>query len=276
MCRILHFVGLGKTGNLIRVVRGFKLATQYDVILDRVRRGRRAHNHGWGVAYVFMKFGEMGFAHYKTALPLLDEDIRRFVKSIPMDLQWIHMVMHSRLTTLEPINMFNSHPFYINIPGKLHLWFAHNGSVNKNLLAKELGLEDLASSYADSFFIAYWIAKKVDSIDADSLSRTLSRLIEMGAVETSLNSVGIMIDEKNNKVVSFSLNYIAGEGEKNRDYYQLLRITPNQNSVVIASSTIGYYLKSLFGWRGEPLDNGEIDFIEIRDSSIELKRVKVI
>lgn len=276
MCRILHFVGIGKTGNLIKVVKGFKLATQHDVVLDRVRRGRRSHNHGWGAAYAFMKFDEMGFAHYKTSLPLLDEDVRRFVKGIPTDIQWIHMIMHSRLTSSEPINVFNSHPFHISIPGKLSLWFAHNGSVNKNLLARELGLEGLVNSYADSFFVAYWIAKNVDRIDVESLAKTMGRIIEIGAVETSLNSVGIIVDEASNRVVSFSLNYITGEGEKNRDYYQLLRIEASEGSVVIASSTVGYYLEKLFGWIGKPLDNGEMDFIEVREGSIEMRRTRTI
>jgi len=275
MCRLLHFVSVGELNNLFVVAKAFRLSTLHDVFLDEVRRGRRSHNHGWGAAFVYMKFRELGFGYFKTSLPLLEEDFRGFVRGVPRGFHWIHMIMHSRLTVSEPINVFNSHPFHISIPGNINLWFVHNGSINKAVVAKELGLENLLDRYADSFFVAYWIAKTIDSVDSSSITKSLKKLVDLGVVETALNCAGIVVDEPSGKVVSFSLNYIGEKGEKTKNYYQLYKVMPSRNTVVVVSSTVDYYLNSLAGLRGTPLENGEIVVVEVKDNALVVENQKI-
>ena len=193
MCRIALYAAVGSPKGLGELVESFVEASLNDFVLRSYRGERRSHNHGWGFAYVQGLLGDLSFMHFKTSLPI---PCAREVLVIPKHFDWLSLILHSRLTSREPIDVLSSHPFYVSIPGRLSLWLAHNGALDKARLAKELSMEGLVDAYADSYFLAHWLARNVEKPSTDQLEKAIRRLIELGVVETSLNFVALILGER--------------------------------------------------------------------------------
>ena len=78
----------------------------------------------------------------------------------PKHFDRLSLIPHGRLTSSEPIDVLSSHPFYVSIPGRLSLWLAHNGVLDKARLARELSMEGLVDAHADSYFLAHRLGPK--------------------------------------------------------------------------------------------------------------------
>ena len=131
-------------------------ASLNDFVLHSYKRGRN-HNHGRGFAYVQWLLGDLSFMYFKTSLPI---PCAKEALVIPEHFDWLSLILHSRLTSSEPIDVLSSHSFYMSIPGRLDLWLAHNGVLNKARLARELSREGLVDAYADSYLLAHWLGPK--------------------------------------------------------------------------------------------------------------------
>lgn len=276
MCRLALYSGMVDSALLRLTVKSFRLSTQFDMILDSFRRGRRSHNHGWGLACVAMKFNELFVMHFKTSLPLLSEDFKSLLRAISRDVWWMHLLLHSRLTSSEPINVHNAHPFHTSKVGAYSIWLAHNGSVNKQVLAEKLGLLHLVNQYADSYFITQWLGKTVGEAEPNALLDSLKSLIEMNIVKTALNVIGIVLSESSNHVFSFALNYVSQEGQSLAEYYRLYKLLNSEKtSLVVASSTVFKYLNYFAKISGEAMDNGEAVITEVKNGVLEVKSRKI-
>ncbi len=265
MCRIALYVAVGGPKGFGELVESFAEASLNDFVLRSYRRERRSHNHGWGFAYVQGLLGDLSFMHFKTSLPI---PCAREVMVIPKHFDWLSLILHSRLTSREPIDVMSSHPFYVSIPGKLSLWLAHNGAVNKEKLAEGLSMEALADVYTDSYFLARWLAENLKGPSADQFEEAVRELIELDVVETSLNLVALILDEKEKRVLSVALNYVCAKSLDVYDYYRLYRVLVGEKALAVASSTVALYAKKLYGYEISPLENGEMLFASPQEDGV--------
>lgn len=260
MCRIALYASAEDPKYLRYISRCFKLSSLNDFILDKYRRGRRAHTHGWGYAYVYSSFNELGLSLYKTSLPITVDGIN--IPLTPKRFDWIFMILHSRLTTEEPIDVLNSHPYYFHQPGKVSIWLTHNGSLDKERLAKDLNMENLTNNYSDSYFLTQWLGRNISSTDIEDLRNVIkdvvNKIVELDVLKSALNFVAIVLDEIEKKVLGLAVNYIAEDYTNLFDYYTLYKVDIGSKSVAIASSTVALYLNKLYGFKAEPLANRTI------------------
>ncbi|MEM4789741.1 MAG: class II glutamine amidotransferase [Ignisphaera sp.] len=273
MCRIALYASAEDVKYIKHISRCFKLSSLNDFVLDRYRRGRRTHTHGWGYAYIYSSFGELGLSLYKTSLPIAVDGITKPL--IPNHFDWILMILHSRLTTEEPIDVLNSHPYYFHKPGKVSIWLAHNGALDKEKLAKDLGMENLVRRYSDSYFLTQWLGENISSTDLKSIvgvvKETINRILDLGALRSALNFVTIVLDEIEKKALGLSVNYVAEDYMNLFEYYTLYKVGIGSKTYTIASSTVALYLNELYGFKVEPIDNHTIILIHPGKENIEVE-----
>lgn len=182
------------------------------------------------------------------------------------------MILHSRLTTEEPIDMLNSHPYYFHQPGKVSIWLAHNGALDKEKLAKDLNMENLVKRYSDSYFLTQWLGKNISSTDLkdlrDVVKDAINKILDLGALRSALNFVTIILDEVEKKVLGLSVNYVAEDYMNLFEYYTLYKVDIGSKTYTIASSTVALYLNELYGFKVEPIDNHTIVLIHPNKDNI--------
>lgn len=273
MCRVALYIFRGpRPAGLRAVSLSFSLASQHDVVMERYRRGRRSHNHGWGLLYVERRFEEFSLCHHRSSLPLRSTELARVLRGLVGEgLDWGLLVLHSRLTGGEPINVLNSHPFHAALEGGGHLWLAHNGSVDKAALANELGLAQLQERYADSYFLTHWVARGMDEPTPEALLRSLRKIVERGLVKTALNIAAVVLGEQGS-VGAVALNYVAPGASHLGDYYRLHELSPAPGATLVASSTVAYYMRKLTGAEGRPLANGEAVVVKAQGDEVAVER----
>ncbi|MEM1527037.1 MAG: class II glutamine amidotransferase [Ignisphaera sp.] len=273
MCRVALYASAEDPGYLRYISRCFRLSSLNDFVLDRYRRGHRAHTHGWGYAYVYSSFNELGLSLYKTSLPITADGIN--MPLIPRHFDWIFMILHSRLTTEKSIDVLNSHPYYFHQPGKISIWLAHNGSLDKEKLAKDLNMESLTKNYSDSYFLTQWLGRNISSMDIEDfrsiIKDIVNKIAELGILKSALNFVAIVLDELEKKVLGLAINYIAEDYMNLFDYYTLYKADIGRKSVAIVSSTVALYLNKLYGFKAEPLSNRTIVIMYPHRESIEVE-----
>lgn len=272
MCRIALYASSENGEKIKQLIECFKLGTLYDFVLDKHRRGRRAHVHGWGYAYVYELSNDMGYSMYKTSLPMTVDGIKI---SLPRYFDWILMIIHSRLTGGEPIDVVNSHPYYFHIPGGVSLWLVHNGSVDKEKLAKEIRMENLIKVYSDSYMLTQWFGKNIKGTSTKDLVEVVHNIIDLGVVKSALNFAAIIYNEIEKNVVGLAVNYVIKDYMDMYDYYALYNIWIGDKTVVISSSTTALYLSRIYGYKAELMDNGTITIVRPRKDRVETEVVNI-
>jgi hypothetical protein len=112
----------------------------------------------------------------------------------------------------------------------------------------------------------------IQKLGINSFRDVVKHLIELDAVETSLNLVAIAMDENGKNVLGVAINYIAGEGLEKYDYYKLYRIDIDGKTFVVVSSTIALHVQIVFNFKMSELNNGEILFIEPTNTELNITR----
>ncbi len=280
MCRLGIYISVGQYKFLEEYIKSFYLASINDIVLEKLRYGRRSHNHGWGFVYIARRFNNLSLSLYKTSLPIMDRDVETILKNIiSLDADWIIINMHSRLTSREPIDILNSHPFYVSIPGKISLWLIHNGSVDKEKISRILGLENVKDLYADSYFLANLIARNLKSLDNKDIVEVFKSLIDMDITKSSLNLGILSIDEKTKEISIAILNYMVQDVLNNnnmREYYNIYIANINNKTFIAGSSTVMWYLTKIAKIAVQPLSNGELIIIKPYENSLEISSFKLL
>jgi glutamine amidotransferase len=272
MCRIVLYASSEGRSKIMQVFRCFKLASTYDFVLDTFRRGRRSHNHGWGYAYLYKFRNDIGYMVYKSSLPISFNEIKL---AVPRYFEWILMVMHSRLTHEEPIDIVNTHPHSFSKAGKVSIWFVHNGSVDKERLAKDIGLEGMVKNYSDSYILTQWLGENIKSLSSKELIDLITKVIDLGVVKSALNIAAILMDEVEKKVLGIAMNYVVKEYTNLYDYYALHIVEIGDRTKIIASSTVAYYLNSIYGYRTKVLENGTVIILHPVKEAIQIEVLNV-
>jgi len=140
-------------------------ASRHDPRLERVSGGARSsHDDGWGLAAVMVVerdgVKKVGYIYERSSLPIFDplsvKVLKHLVKKACSCTE-LYIVVHARAASRgEPLGTEAAHPYREDIDSRGAIWFAHNGSANKDALARELGVSP--ALHTDSELLAMHIA----------------------------------------------------------------------------------------------------------------------
>jgi len=240
MCRILAFYGIGgfNVNRVVELLKALEKSSAKDPHLERITRGRKfSHGDGWGFTIVaYDRDANVKHVTYRSLNPIyeeaevLDNTINNFIKHCKI----VAGILHTRAAGKgEPINILSTHPYHMELNDGSSLWFAHNGSVDKNVLSKTLNMEDLKDKLSDSYFAASYISSKWS---AKGIIDILRDLIEY--TRTALNTISLVLSSDNVKIVSTC--YYTGR--VNEEYYRMYLVSGEGVKAVASSTLVDYYL----------------------------------
>ncbi|MFB6490115.1 MAG: class II glutamine amidotransferase [Thermoproteus sp. AZ2] len=215
MCRFYIYIGPPDED----LDRALKLSAQRDPLAPRASPDRPfQHKDGWGYA-VYLLNGSI--AYYRSGRPIWDDP-----HIPPIGLAG---VVHARAASGgEPLGAAYAHPFLAYTRDGHLLFVAHNGSVDKQRLAAELGKDP--NRYSDSWLLALFLADRWDNPDA-ALEEALKYRL------TALNLGILEVGPEGPKAYAYS--YFEGGGE----YYKLY-IVRGRGWAAAVSSTLARYIEA--------------------------------
>ena len=146
MCRMLAYKGEDKE-ELKGFLECLVKAAEKDPITGDV------HGDGWGIV-AYTTSGTL--IHYRSSLPIFKDKKVFDLISFLEGKMWV--IVHARLASQkELVDARFSHPYLETTPNEL-IYIAHNGSVDKELLGKEMGLDP--KLMVDSELIGKFIARE--------------------------------------------------------------------------------------------------------------------
>ncbi|AOL17179.1 hypothetical protein BFU36_11210 [Sulfolobus sp. A20] len=202
-----------------------------------------SHGDGWG----FVLLTKDKIFHYRSLNPIFEE-ISDVESDFPIKIsdEEMMIIAHARQASDKSlVSSYYSHP-YLESNSSSIFFLAHNGSVNKEGIANELGIS--AENMVDSELILKYIEMKgVDSIN------DLKKF-----TKSSLNLLLLEIRRKERQAILYYLNYYdKGYVEKrgiNKEYYKLY-VNEDDDGISVYSSTLAYYCK--FN-KQKPCEEGEL------------------
>ena len=279
MCRILGSVGryseLKQYYN--ELIKGLVGSSEYDPHAVRIFGvGKHSHRDGWGRATVFIGLGRIAFYMYKSLSPIFvdkpsepipEPELAKYCDPIIVDL--IHTRAGSRGM---PLNYFSVQPFEAQARSGARLILMHNGSVDRERLAKDLSnrvLREVIEKYSDTYLLTLKLAELIgDEVDINVI-KELSRYMK-----TALN-LGIVVISENLVTAVFGSSYSKQLPRERWNYYKMYSARVGSNNLIFTSSTMvdfsEYRPKSLSRW--EEIPNGTYYFIKIKlkpDEEIEV------
>lgn len=230
MCRMVAYFGTSRE-RLRQLFDCLKEAAKRDVYYKNV-----SHADGWGVLLLTRD----RLIHYRDANPIYFQDLPFFVQDEAM-----MVIIHARQASEKSlISSIFSHP-YVETNDRHIYYLAHNGTVDKERLGKELGINP--ERMVDSELLLKYLALKGDS------EREIEKLKDY--TKSSLNIILLKI-ERNKRASLYVMNYYKSEYVKakeiNEKYYILYHI--NKDGKAVFSSTVGYYCNE----EGEEIEQGKL------------------
>ena len=272
MCRLLaaHAVGRGLE-ILVGLTSALVEAAAGDPLLARLTGGDGRHCHGWGFAVASRRGGSWLVAHgrFDAHAPGVSgeescmanlESARRLpglVEGLLEGSEEAFLVAHVRRAgRREPRGTLHAHPYreLAHTPrGPVEVYLAHNGGVEKEPLAAELGVD--AEEYSDSGLLAAAITSRIArGIDVAEALEWGLRLAKSGYVVALLTAPSRGDPELH---VAAAASCSILEDEDRLEYYKPYKLV-GEGLSAIASST----LARLAVERGLPV---EADPVEPRD-----------
>ena len=228
MCRMFAYIG-SSNEELLRLYSALKKAAENDPIAKKLRVGFESHADGWG--YVIA--GEDGsLHHYRTSKPIYN-DLHRIPEMVGGFSAIFHVRKASDKTTIRPAF---AHPLLEDNENEL-LFFAHNGSLEKEPLAKALGFAGIT--------IDSELAAKLYARDGTKCMRLLEK-----NTKSALNLLIMHINRKTGKAqIYYKKYYVKPEKAEFYDlYYKEL-----DNGRTVYSSTLDQ-----LGLNGEKVTGNEL------------------
>lgn len=269
MCRFIIFYAKRRSFTTLKnIFKALISSSKNDPYLFSISNFK-SHNHGWGYIIVCFNKEETKIFHGKSLKPIYYDPIANYnyilepLSTSSTCFGMIHVRLASRK---EPINIFSTQPFFLNLENLGYMWFIHNGSVDKNIIAKILGKEELMEIYSDSYFASMLIAKKY--MNNRNIVKAIKDCIKY--VKTAFNIGIILMNE--GKLTIIAMKYLVPEREtinKYSNYYKLYYISKDEFKAVVSSTIIDFYLKEE-KILSEAFRNGEIRLWEYDISSDKL------
>ena len=187
MCRLVAGAARGGEGAqlLARLAMLVAEAAAGDPYLEALSGGAvRKHCHGYGLLLVYRGRGSRAWSVAYERYDALDEGVSEEeacnanleaargaaerLQAVLASSEEAYLVFHARRAgRREPRGSLNTHPYPARVPtasGAAELYLAHNGGVDKEALAKSLGVE--AGGFTDSYLLLEWIARRLARGDA--------------------------------------------------------------------------------------------------------------
>lgn len=155
------------------------------------------------------------------------------------------LILHSRRTRAEPRGITGAHPFreevVVNIEGSevlAEVYLAHNGGVNKESLAGELGLKSLAKTYTDSHIVLKKLAASLRGSRWDEVvERIASRVREVLPHVKSALDLLVMVNAPGSEPIVAAVGYVADPSDRDRwEYYKPIVVSGEGYSAYISST----------------------------------------
>ncbi|ARM76720.1 class II glutamine amidotransferase [Acidianus manzaensis] len=214
MCRMFAYYGFSSQ-RVKELFECLKKSASNDVYYPK------PHEDGWG----FILLTKDKLIHYRDVNPIF------FVDDFPLNLKDEEMmiIVHARQASDKKlVSSFFSHP-YLETNEKYIFYLAHNGSVDKEKIAKELNIE---SNYlVDSELLLKYLVQR----------ENYDKIKEY--TKSSLNIILLKIKRENREAELSFMNYYNEEYIKtknvNEKYYVMFYSNKNGNAVF--SSTLAHY-----------------------------------
>ncbi len=253
MCRLVGFKI--NDSSILRVFSTILASTsRYDPLLPTTSPG--GHSDGWGIAV--HDTGSNNVLFYKSGEPFYTNTL--FYENIVRNLRCTCKgIIHIRRASPgEPLGLVYAHPFIAEAKGLLAL--AHNGGVDKRILAEILGLNtDAVDEFSDTYLYFQLLLRELSHRNVlDAITSTIRELLELNAVKTSINSVILHVDSEGKGRVYVIEDWMHFNGRR-REYYKIGYAARNEG-IVAASSTVYYKLLDLGfrDYRPKPIHELEI------------------
>ncbi len=260
MCRLIGFKI--NDSNMLRMLSTILAGTsRYDPLLPITSPG--GHSDGWGV--VVHDTGSNSVLFYKSGEPFYTNTL--FYENIVRNLRCTCKgIIHIRRASPgEPLGLVYAHPFMAEAKGFLAL--AHNGGVDKRVLADILGLNtDAVDGFSDTYLYFQLLLRELSYRSLlDAITSTIRELLELNAVKTSINSVILHVDLEGRGRVYVIEDWMHFDGRK-REYYKIGYAVRNEG-IIAASSTVYYKLLDLGFREYKPKSTCEL---EIRGHKVKI------
>ncbi len=144
------FMITGNFGNDTEsIYKSLREVAERDPVLVREKSSWSSHSDGWGIVSI----GTSKIGHVRSSQPLFESGIPELINSGIM-------LMHARKASSgEPAGTLMSHP-YVYSDNDYTVFLAHNGSLNKNVLAQKLGIDNVDHDTDSSVFLTYMMSNK--------------------------------------------------------------------------------------------------------------------
>ncbi|RLG80744.1 MAG: hypothetical protein DRO40_10730, partial [Thermoprotei archaeon] len=207
-----------------------------------------SHGDGWGViAFSLDHKNKVEKAYnYATITPIYDDthgtmSLQNFLSKENR----IALAIHSRFVSSGIVDIFNTHPIIVNGEGRdFTLWIAHNGTMNKELLAKELGLEPI-HEVTDTYYLGLYVFRNIKDLEINELVSTFKQASKY--TKTAMNTINMFYSIRKglHTVVTCYLNDELKQKRQYIDYYKLYLLKADK-TIAITSSTIADILRDEF------------------------------
>jgi len=257
LCRLVALAAREpRLTEIVSIVEALIEASRHDPRLERVSGGsRHSHDDGWGLAALaIVRRGsskKVGYVYERSSLPIFDPlSIRTLTHLVRRSCRCeeLYMVIHSRAASRgEPLGSEAAHPYREVIDSRGAIWFAHNGSADKDALARELGVSP--ALHTDSELLAMYIACELRAELSrrgrlDEPSRLLTRIVR-SAVERFCRDravVSALLVYLDGYVGLYATTYVPSD-ERRLEYYRPYVISSSGLSAVV-SPTVADALES--------------------------------
>ncbi|WP_236752112.1 class II glutamine amidotransferase [Acidianus sp. HS-5] len=224
MCRMFAYVG-DSGEELTKLYETLKESAKNDVIASKFGLNP-VHGDGWG--YVIYD-GERIYL-YKSKNPIFVESL-----VLPSIEGRFYAIFHARQATdKSTVSSRFSHPFYADNEDYFY-FFAHNGSVDKEKLAKDLNFQGttIDSELALKFLIKNGLEKGIE-------------LLMREYTKSALNVLILRVSRSDGSAELYYVNYYTRKDRS--EYYKLYK---SENAVF--SSTL-----SIYGIKGNEVEEGKL------------------
>ncbi len=262
MCRILVYIG---SADSIRrhsdeLIRSFKEVSRYDWIFDKYTKGKeKSHSDGWGFLGYEHSIGRK-ITLYKSLNPFYEDDVSPLYKWIEYSNGLVVLLLHVRAKSENmERNIFSVHPIYAESPDGSQIYVIHNGTLNKEPLAKLVG-ESVESPRYSMYNDTYYAARIISNMNVFNVSK-LKSLLEIFSQSKYLYSAfnfGLLWLSKGHSYLVVGPMYRTMKGKELVDYYRFYLAEGEDFDLYLSSTNVEWLERHDTDLSFEEVPNGRI------------------
>ncbi len=211
------------------LVSALRKAAEKDTTAERVPLKEIVHPDGWG----FALYSNRGMAYYRSDQPIFKENV-----ILPPTDGKVYAIFHARKASKgNPVKTRFSHPFFGTTENSF-IFLAHNGSLDKERLARTLGLTGDA---IDSELALKYAMQK-------GLAATSNDLEDYTKMNSALNLLVLEIRKDGGEEVFLKQFYRKEGGKLDKTRYYEICHENLRGGRAVFSSTLNDY-----GFSGKPI-----------------------